>query len=167
MEPDSCRGLDHPKFKVNKRSMRDKLTLLITKHKAKIHQEETSPRSRRDNWQEKLADEKTLRGKEKRKGKKSSSRGPGGPQAKRYGTFRADPQSPQLVSYKTSDFNKVHHHIITVKRHFEHFVYSHQFPLFTWETCCPQQASAQLSNFPALNNVLDPVFLQCSSLSPS
>ena len=49
MEPDSCRGLDHPKFKVNKRSMRDKLTLLITKHKAKIHQEETSPRSRRDN----------------------------------------------------------------------------------------------------------------------
>ena len=33
-------GLDHPKFKVNKRSIRDRLTLLITKHKAKIHQEE-------------------------------------------------------------------------------------------------------------------------------
>ena len=34
-------GLDHPKFKVNtKRSMRDRLTLLITKNKAKIRQEE-------------------------------------------------------------------------------------------------------------------------------
>ena len=35
-------GLDHPKFKVNKRSMRDRLTLLITKHKAKIRQEENA-----------------------------------------------------------------------------------------------------------------------------
>ena len=29
-------GLDHPKFHVNKRSIRDRLTLLITKHKAKM-----------------------------------------------------------------------------------------------------------------------------------
>ena len=29
MEPDNCKP-DHPKFKVNKRSMRDRLTLLIT-----------------------------------------------------------------------------------------------------------------------------------------
>ena len=34
--------LDHPKFKVNKRSMRDILTLLITKHEAKIRQEENA-----------------------------------------------------------------------------------------------------------------------------
>ena len=33
-------GLDHPKFKVNKRSVRVRLTLLITKHKEKIRQEE-------------------------------------------------------------------------------------------------------------------------------
>ena len=36
-------GLDHPKIKVNKRSMRNRLpTLLITKHKAKIGQEENA-----------------------------------------------------------------------------------------------------------------------------
>ena len=35
-------GLDHPKFKVNKRSIRDRQTLLITKYKAKIHQEENA-----------------------------------------------------------------------------------------------------------------------------
>ena len=36
-------GLDHPKIKVNKRSMRDKLpTLLITKHNAKIGKEENA-----------------------------------------------------------------------------------------------------------------------------
>ena len=35
-------GLDHPKFKVNKRSVRDRLTLLITKHKAKLRQEENA-----------------------------------------------------------------------------------------------------------------------------
>ena len=35
-------GLDHPKFKVNKRSPKDRLTLLITKHKAKISQEENA-----------------------------------------------------------------------------------------------------------------------------
>ena len=34
--------LDHPKFKVNQRSMRVRLTLLITKHKAKIRQEENA-----------------------------------------------------------------------------------------------------------------------------
>ena len=33
-------GLDHLKFNVNKRSVKDKLTLLITKHKAKMRQEE-------------------------------------------------------------------------------------------------------------------------------
>ena len=35
-------GLDHPKFKVNKRSIRVRLTLLINKHKEKIHQEENA-----------------------------------------------------------------------------------------------------------------------------
>ena len=36
-------GLDHPKIKVNKRSMRNRPpTLLITKHKAKIGQEENA-----------------------------------------------------------------------------------------------------------------------------
>ena len=33
-------GLDHTKFKVNKRSARNRLTMLITKHKAKMRQEE-------------------------------------------------------------------------------------------------------------------------------
>ena len=35
-------GLDHPKFKVSKRSITDRLTLLITKHKAKMRQEENT-----------------------------------------------------------------------------------------------------------------------------
>ena len=35
-------GLDDPKFTVNKRSVRDRLTLLITKHKAKMRQEENA-----------------------------------------------------------------------------------------------------------------------------
>ena len=35
-------GLDHAKFKVSKRSARDRLNLLITKHKAKIRQEENA-----------------------------------------------------------------------------------------------------------------------------
>ena len=50
-------------------------------------EDRTRPSSRRFNWQEKLADEKKLRGKEQRKGRRSSSRGT---QAKRYGTFRED-----------------------------------------------------------------------------
>ena len=60
-------GLDHPKFKVSKRSITDRLTLLITKHKAKMRQEEntrwyhfrrdlTSLSSRRDRtlWERKF-----------------------------------------------------------------------------------------------------------------
>ena len=35
-------GLDHPKFKVSKRSVRDRLTLLITKYKAKVREEENA-----------------------------------------------------------------------------------------------------------------------------
>ena len=35
-------GLDHPKVKVSKRSARDGVNLLITKHKAKIRQEENA-----------------------------------------------------------------------------------------------------------------------------
>ena len=35
-------GLDHPRFKVNKRSVRDRLTLLITKYKAKVREEENA-----------------------------------------------------------------------------------------------------------------------------
>ena len=41
MDPDMS-GLDHPKFKVNKRSIRVRLTLLITKHKEKIRQEQNA-----------------------------------------------------------------------------------------------------------------------------
>ena len=40
--PVNLSGLYHPKFKVNKRSMRDRLTLLITKYKAQINQEENA-----------------------------------------------------------------------------------------------------------------------------
>ena len=41
--PVNLSGLDHPKFKVNKRATRDsRLTLLITKHKAKIRQLENA-----------------------------------------------------------------------------------------------------------------------------
>ena len=35
-------GLDQTKFKVNKRSLRDRLTLLFTKHKVKMRQEESA-----------------------------------------------------------------------------------------------------------------------------
>lgn len=35
-------GLDHPRFKVNKRSVRDRLTLLITKYKAKVCKEQNA-----------------------------------------------------------------------------------------------------------------------------
>ena len=88
-------ALDHPKFKVKKRSMRDRRTLLITKHKAKMRQEEnatgiTCEETELDQAleeildKENLADEKSF---EAKKRKKSSSRGT---QAKRYGTFRAD-----------------------------------------------------------------------------
>ena len=77
--------------------MRDKLTLLISKHKAKMRQEEKPPGIKREETEldqaleeiidkEKLANKKAP-GKETRKGKKSSCRGT---QAKRYGTFRAD-----------------------------------------------------------------------------
>ena len=41
--PVNLSGPDHPKFKVNKRATRDsRLTLLITKHKAKICQLENA-----------------------------------------------------------------------------------------------------------------------------
>ena len=90
--------LDHPKFKINKRSVRDRLTLLITKHKAKMRQEENA--SEIDCYKteldqaieeiivmEKLADEKSSEAKKKEKKRKSSCRGT---QKKRYGTSRAD-----------------------------------------------------------------------------
>ena len=88
-------GLDHLKFKVNKRSMRDSLTLLITMHKAKIRQEENvtgitcedqTKLSKRYLTGE-VGRRKKLRGKEKTKGRRSSSRGT---QAECYETFRAD-----------------------------------------------------------------------------
>ncbi|CAH3141166.1 unnamed protein product, partial [Pocillopora meandrina] len=37
-------GFDHPKFQVNKRSTRDRLTLLITKNKTDMRQEENASR---------------------------------------------------------------------------------------------------------------------------
>ena len=63
-------GPDHPKFKVNNRSARDRLTLLITKHKAKMRQEEKAPGITREETEldqaleeiidkEKLANEKS------------------------------------------------------------------------------------------------------------
>ena len=41
---------------------------------------------------------------------------------------------------------------------------SFTFPLFTWETHHPQQACASLSSFPTVNDILDPVLSQHSSL---
>lgn len=35
-------GLDHPRFEVNKRSVRDRLTLLTTKYTAKVYKEENA-----------------------------------------------------------------------------------------------------------------------------
>ena len=74
-------GLDHPKFKVNKRSIRDRLTLLITKHKAKIRQEENASGIACEETEldqaleeiidkEKLADEKSSEAKKKEKEEK-------------------------------------------------------------------------------------------------
>ena len=85
-----------------------------TKRKMPL-EDRTRPSSRRFNWQEKLADEKKLRGKEQRKGRRSSSRGR---QAKRYGTFRVARENTFWT------------------------LRSFAFPLFTWETRRPQQASA-------------------------
>ena len=89
--------LDHPKFKVNKRSMRDILTLLITKHEAKMRQEEnatgiTCKDTELDLPLEEIIDRrswptKNLRGKKKRTGRRSSWRGT---QAKHHGSFRTD-----------------------------------------------------------------------------
>ena len=75
-------GLDHPRFKVNKRSVRDRLTLLITKYKAKVHKEENASgisceESELDQAleeiidKEKLADEKSSEAKNKEKEEKS------------------------------------------------------------------------------------------------
>ena len=77
-------GLDHPKFKVNKRSVRDRLTLLITKHKAKIRQEKnasgiTCEETELDQAleeiidKEKLADEKSSEAKKKEKEEKAAA----------------------------------------------------------------------------------------------
>ena len=77
-------GLDHPKFKVNKRSVRDRLTLLITKHKAKIRQEENASGIACEETEldqaleeiidkEKLADEKSSEAKKKEKEEKAAA----------------------------------------------------------------------------------------------
>ena len=77
-------GLDHPKFKVNKRSVRDRLTLLITKYKAKIRQEENASGIACEETEldqaleeiidkEKLADEKSSEAKKKEKEEKSAA----------------------------------------------------------------------------------------------
>ena len=77
-------GLDHPKFKVNKRSVRDRLTLLITKYKAKIRQEENASGIACEETEldqaleeiidkEKLADEKCSEAKKKEKEEKSAA----------------------------------------------------------------------------------------------
>ena len=77
-------GLDHPKFRVNKRSVRDRLTLLITKHKAKMSQEENASGIDCEETEldqaieeiidkEKLADEKSLEAKKKEKEEKAAA----------------------------------------------------------------------------------------------
>ena len=77
-------GLDHPKFKVNKRSVRDRLTLLITKHRAKIRQEENASGIACEETEldqaleeiidkEKLADEKSSEAKKKEKEEKAAA----------------------------------------------------------------------------------------------
>ena len=70
-------GLDHLKFKVNKRAMRDRLALLIPCIKRKYAKRKTSleslaktrPSSRRDILQENLADEKGFEVKKKERKK--------------------------------------------------------------------------------------------------
>ena len=78
-------GLDHPKFKVNKRSVRDRLSLLITKHKAKMRQEENASGINCEETEldqaieeiidkEKLADEKSSEAKKKEKEEKAAAK---------------------------------------------------------------------------------------------
>ena len=77
-------GLDYPKFKVNKRSVRDRLTLLITKHKAKMRQEENASGIACEETEldqaleelidkEKLADEKSSEAKKTEKAEKAAA----------------------------------------------------------------------------------------------
>ena len=71
----SLSGLDHPKFKVNKRSMRDRTTLLITKNKAKIHQEEDATKITREETEldqalKKIIDRRSWPTKKKKKRKR-------------------------------------------------------------------------------------------------
>ena len=74
-------GLDHAKFKVNNRSVRDRLTLLITKHKTEMRQEEKAPGITREETEldqaleeiidkEKLANEKSSGQRNKKRKKK-------------------------------------------------------------------------------------------------
>ena len=73
-------GLDHPKFKVNKRSVKDRLTLMITKHKVKIRHEGNATGITCEETELDQALEETrevgrrqkFRGKEKRKGRRNS-----------------------------------------------------------------------------------------------
>ena len=111
-------GLDHPKFKVNRRSIRDRLimTFLITMHKAKIRHKKsatgiTCEEIELNQALEEIIDRWCLR----KKGRRSSSRGT---QAKCYETFRVDREK----TYWT--------------------LRSFAFPLFQWETRHRQQASA-------------------------
>ena len=110
--------LDHPKFKVNKRSIRGRLTMtfLITMHKAKIRQEKnatgiTWEETELNQTLEEIIDRRSLR----KKGRRSSSRGT---QATCYRTCRADREK----TYWT--------------------LRSFAFPLFQWETRCRKQARA-------------------------
>ena len=90
-------GLDHPRFKVNKRSVRDRLTLLITKYKAKVRKEknasgiscvelELDQALEEIIDKEKLADEKSSDQRTKKGGKNSGR----GAQENRHGTFKSD-----------------------------------------------------------------------------
>jgi len=77
-------GLDHPIFKVNKRSVRDRLTLLITNYKTKVRKEENASGISCDESEldqalqeiidkEKLADENSSEAKNKDKEEKTAA----------------------------------------------------------------------------------------------
>ena len=83
--PYRSKCVDHPRFKVNKRSVRDRLTFLITKYKAKVREEENVSRisckeSELDQAlekiveKEKLADEKSSETKSKEKEGKTAGK---------------------------------------------------------------------------------------------
>ena len=106
-------GLDHPKFKVYKRSMRYRLTLLITKHKAKIRYEENTTGITCEEAEvvhlalEEIIDRKSWSTKKRSEVKKKERE-----------------EGAAREQHRQSAMERLGHHQ-TVKRHFEHFAYAH------------------------------------------